>query len=228
MSGANEEAQIQPKQKKSPQTNCERCNASKKWGAKFEDRAKQHRHAAVLWAILLVAAVVGGGMAWTWLSMQSSMSSASLSISDGESRKPHRDFITEEELPTVSTKKPSKNTGNSSGHGDRSAFQHLYSALASILQDTLNRWVLFLLFAFVLWFSAKNCLAHSHNQIVNYHRANALSVCQQLVCEAGDEESARFISHQAATRVWKVEESGFFIWRTKNIKGDEFPRQVID
>ena len=265
--------------------NCEQHKAPKEWGAGFENRAKQHRNAAMVWAVLLllVATVVGGGVTWAGLFMQWSVPPAPVLtpalISEGESKKQplHDSSSTEEKRSAVNAKKSPERaedlsaTPASSAHGDGRATvhdsspteekhsavnaeksperaedlsatpassahgdgwaavnQHLYLAWASFFQNTLNRWVLFLLLAFVLLFFVKNCLAHSHNQIVNHHRANALSVCQQLVCETQDKESIRFILHQAATCVWKVEESGFFIRRAKNIKGDEFPRQVID
>lgn len=112
-----------------------------------------------------------------------------------------------------------------SASGDSSVHQQYLPIINTLLwhglaRDILNRLAPFLVFAFMLLFLAKNCMAHRHNQIVNRHCANALSVCQQLAHEemkAG--EINRFILQQTAHHVWTTEESGF-IRGTKNLKGD--------
>lgn len=81
------------------------------------------------------------------------------------------------------------------------AYQHV--------QLIVSKALVFAVISFMLYLSAKNYLAHRHNEVVNRHRQNALLTFEAFVKASGDPEAGKVILGQAAACVFALQATGY-------------------
>ncbi|WP_257307003.1 hypothetical protein [Geothrix campi] len=81
------------------------------------------------------------------------------------------------------------------------AYQHV--------QLIVSKALVFAVISFMLYLSAKNYLAHRHNEVVNRHRQNALLTFEAFVKASGDPEAGKVILGQAAACVFAPQSTGY-------------------
>jgi hypothetical protein len=81
------------------------------------------------------------------------------------------------------------------------AYQHI--------QLIVSKALVFAVISFMLYLSAKNYLAHRHNEVVNRHRQNALLTFEAFVKASGDPEAGKVILSQAAACVFAPQATGY-------------------
>lgn len=81
------------------------------------------------------------------------------------------------------------------------AYQHV--------QLIVSKALVFAVISFMLYLSAKNYLAHRHNEVVNRHRQNALLTFEAFVKASGDPEAGKVILGQAAACVFAPQATGY-------------------
>jgi hypothetical protein len=77
------------------------------------------------------------------------------------------------------------------------------------VQLVTSKLLLFGVLAYLLGLSARNFMAHSHNEVVNKHRQNALLTFTALVEAGGDERSKDVILTHAAACIFSPQDTGY-------------------
>ena len=85
----------------------------------------------------------------------------------------------------------------------------LVSGQYAVIQLAISKLLLFTVLAYMLFLSARNFLAHKHNEIVNRHRYNALLTFTALADAASGEERRDVVLTFAAACIFSPQETGY-------------------
>jgi hypothetical protein len=77
------------------------------------------------------------------------------------------------------------------------------------VQLAVSKVLIFAVISYVLYLSARNFLAHTHNAIVNKHRQNALMTFKALVDASAQESNKEVILHHAALCIFGPQSTGY-------------------
>lgn len=99
-------------------------------------------------------------------------------------------------------------------YGVISLFIHKWAWLtptntAESIQLFGSKLVLFFALTYMLVLSARNMMAHRHNEVVNRHKQNALMTFNALVDAGGTTESQNTILNHAAASIYQPQDSGY-------------------
>lgn len=77
------------------------------------------------------------------------------------------------------------------------------------IQLAVSKVLIFAVISYMLYLSARNFLAHTHNAIVNKHRQNALMTFKALVDASAQENNKEVILHHAALCIFGPQSTGY-------------------
>lgn len=90
------------------------------------------------------------------------------------------------------------------------------------VQLAVSKLLVFATLSYMLYLSAKNFLAHTHNSIVNKHRQDALMTYKALVDAAGEAANRDVVLTYAASCIFSPQATGY------SFDGTEGPRGVVE
>lgn len=107
-----------------------------------------------------------------------------------------------------------------------SLFLHKWNFLAPVntyetVQLALSKLLIFGVISYMLILSARNFMAHKHNQVVNKHRQNALATFRPLVEAANIDEKQDVILDRASEAIFGQSDSGFSKTTSNTVSGTQ-------
>ena len=82
-------------------------------------------------------------------------------------------------------------------------------SMAEAVQLVASKVLIFFVIAYMLFLSSRNFMNHTHNEIVNKHRQNALMTFQALSDAASSSEAKDVVLNHASSCIFKPQETGY-------------------